>query len=134
MQQRLKTSEIKSTWYFSTISHIELENYYQLFYPEGNKIIPNDLEEYLTPCGIAYWFMDDGTKTGSCYSFATASFSFKEHEKLLELLNNKYNLVCSIHRKESKQKSIYVSAVNESNVNFKKLIEPFIVESMKYKL
>jgi hypothetical protein len=78
--------------------------------------------------------MDDGTKTGSCYSFATASFSFKEHEKLLELLNNKYNLVCSIHRKESKQKSIYVSAVNESNVNFKKLIEPFIVESMKYKL
>ena len=75
IQQRLNTSEIKSTWYFSTISHSDFTKYYNLFYPQSKKIIPNDLKEYLSAQGLAYWFMDDGTRNNTYYSFSTASFS-----------------------------------------------------------
>lgn len=132
LQQRLTTSEIQSTWYFSTISHSEFENYYNLFYPQGKKIIPASLIEQLTPQGIAYWFMDDGGRKGSGYMFSTAGFSEQEHSILLDIFSNKYDIDCNIHR--SKYLSLYIPTRNNSNQKFKQLIEPYVVPSMKYKL
>lgn len=134
LQQRLTTSAYKSTWYFSTISHSEFDDFYNLYYPNGKKIIPSCLNQLLTPCGIAYWFMDDGTNNKSYYAFATASFSVEEHNLLLDILQTKFNLVCTVQRKQSPHKTICVSAINDSNKNLRKLIEPYIVPSMKYKL
>lgn len=55
LQKRLITSEVKSYWYFSSISHSEFEYFYQLFYKNGKKIIPLNLDEYLTSRSLAYW-------------------------------------------------------------------------------
>ena len=131
LQQRLNTSEIKSTWYFSTISHSDFTKYYNLFYPQSKKIIPNDLKEYLSAQGLAYWFMDDGTRNNTYYSFSTASFSAAEHDILLDVLHTKFNLVCKVY---GKVKKINVLAENESNKKFHTLVSPYIVPAMKYKL
>lgn len=75
LQKRLPTSEVRSTWYFSTISHIDFEVYYNMFYINKRKIIPQKLYGFLTERSIAYWYMDDGTKKGHNYSLATCCFS-----------------------------------------------------------
>jgi hypothetical protein len=33
-----------------------------MFYPNGKKIVPLDIEEHLTEIGLAFWIMDDGGK------------------------------------------------------------------------
>jgi len=35
-----------------------------LFYPNGVQIVPPIIGELLTARGLAYWAMDDGTKSG----------------------------------------------------------------------
>jgi hypothetical protein len=54
LQKRLPTSAICSNWHFSTISHADLQFYYTLFYPNGKKLLPLNIESYLTPRSLAY--------------------------------------------------------------------------------
>jgi len=116
LQQRLATSETKSTWYFSTISHSDFEEFYKLFYPCGKKILPTNIEDYLTPRSLAYWFMDDGTYNKSYYSFATANFSAEEHDILLNVLQVKFDLCCSVYGRV--HKDLQIKAKNDSNKKF----------------
>lgn len=134
LQKRLKTSESRTTWYFSTISHSAFDDYYDMYYPQGRKLLPSQhlLNDQLTAQGLAYWFMDDGSKHATGYTFSTACFSIQEHNILLDVLATKFDLTCNLHG--SKYKSIYVPARNQANKKFKQLVQPFLVESMKYKL
>ena len=96
-QQRLPTSEVKSTFYFSTISHEYIQQYRSLFYPEGKKVIPLNIEDYLTPRALAYWFMDDGSfVSAAAKKIATCGFSFEENNLLVSALKNKYNIDAEI--------------------------------------
>jgi hypothetical protein len=76
--------------------------------------------------------MDDGTYNKSYYAFSTASFSVEEHNILLGILSNKFDIDCNIQR--GKYLSLYIPARNNANQKFRTLIEPYIVPSMKYKL
>lgn len=54
-----------STW-FRTYSHVSLKFYYDMFYlglsdKTKLKIVPKNIDKYLNPIALAYWFMDDGT-------------------------------------------------------------------------
>ena len=71
---------------FQTYSHPDFKFYYDLFYPAHGalqykgrkKRVPKNINELLTPRGLAYWFMDDGTSYRSgrhrAYRFSTHSF------------------------------------------------------------
>ena len=60
----------QSMW-FRTFGHPDFKLYYDLFYPDHGacalqykgrkKRVPKNINELLTPRGLAYWFMDDGT-------------------------------------------------------------------------
>lgn len=130
LQQRLITSEIKSTWYFSLISHPEFEYYYNLFYVNKRKIVPLNIEEILTPRAVAYWFMDDGTHNSGYYRISSCCFTDEEHILLLKVLENKWNIKAKIMG--SKYKEIYLPS--GENYKFRDLVEQYIINSMKYKL
>ncbi len=131
-QQRLSSSEIKSTWYFSTLSHPEIQNYRVKFYTNGKKTIPSTISDCLTPRSLAYWFMDDGTYNQGYYSLATCSFTLDEQKILLDALATKFNLVAKSYGKN--HQNIYFPASNNSNILFRNIIEPYLVPSMLYKL
>ena len=133
-QKRLRNSEIKSTWYFSTISHSLIHDYRLLFYPEGTKIIPNNLESLLTPRALAYWVMDDGAKSGNSLIIYTGGFTFEEHEKLQTILKNKFNINTNIHGKNRKTKQLSLYIQQKSYKKFLNLIKPYMLSSMYYKL
>mgnify|MGYP003402951072 CR=1 FL=1 len=113
-----------------TKGNIIFDTYRQLFYPEGKKIIPNEIEK-LEDEGLAIWFMDDGYRTGrDCKgaAFSTEGFSLEEREKLAQLLRDKWNLKCSIH----KTGIIYIHV--QSVPKLIEIVSPFIPPCMKYKV
>lgn len=72
---------------FNSISLPELNYYYELFYSNGKKVVPNNIGELLTARGLAHWIMDDGTKDGNGLRLYTYSFS---KEEVLWIHQSKY--------------------------------------------
>ena len=104
--------------------------YYDLFYKNKIKIISKELLYRLEGLGIAVWFMDDGYKHKSTnsYCLSTNCFSLEDLEIVKEFFLKKFNIKMTIH----KSRVMYV--LRESRLTFKKLIEPYIINSMRYKL
>lgn len=72
--------------------------YYDIFYLNGEKIVPSNIGELLTPLGLCYWIADDG-----CFHIrdfdiylCTNGFSLEGVKLLIDVLKNKFNLECTI--------------------------------------
>jgi len=127
----------RSVW-FRTISHAGLSELYQIFYPEGKKIIPETIALHLSnPVTIAVWFMDDGNvqrRQGkvSGYNLNTQSFSEKENLLLAEAMQKVYGIRCTIERNHKYYRlGIYTK---DSRIVFANLIREHLLPSMRYKL
>ena len=97
------------------------------------KIVPLNIEDYLTPLALAIWFMDDGSKLGSGVRIATNNFTFNEVRFLCDILYKKYNLIASVHS-GGKDKG-FVLYINKSSVPlFISLVKFYMQPSLYYKL
>jgi hypothetical protein len=78
--------------------------------------------------------MDDGSRNKGYYHIATCCFTIEEHDNLKLIFKNKFDIDINIYLNKRDYLSINIPAKNNSNKKFKMLIEPYIIESMKYKL
>ena len=130
---------------FKTYKHLEFKPYYDLFYPvlEGSKVrkkrVPGNIGELLTPRGLAYWYMDDGTtastvtKSGTkrFYVISTQGFNYDDQLCLVNVLKQRFQLDVNIH----KDKAYFRLAIQTgSSERFHSLIEPYLVPDFYYKL
>jgi hypothetical protein len=131
----LKTTGKSYRYYeFTTYNHEEFLPYRQLFYPHGKKVVPQSIEELLTPLGLAIWFMDDGSiKSHECKGRIINTHSFIEEEvkQLCAVLEKKFNLK-AWPRQQSDGIQIYISA--KSADVFENLLRPYVLPTMQYKL
>lgn len=126
-------------WGFQTISHEAFNPLAQLFLIKSKKGISESLiKDHLTERGLAYWFMDDGgrldyNKNSKNKSLVlnTQSFTDKEVEMMSKELTEKFYFECEIRSNKGK-KVIVIS--NNSYPLFYKLVDPYIIPEMKYKL
>lgn len=118
---------------FQTLSFPFFTELYDLFYIEnGVKVVPSIIIDLITPIGLAYWYIDDGTQAGKGFLLHTDNFS-KEHVKLLcSALNLKFGLHTNPRLRLLDQYAIYIPVKDREL--FLKLITPFIHSSMAYKL
>lgn len=130
-----KIGETKTSFYIKTKTIKILFPFYTLFYINGKKVITDDLlnSMFFTEKSLAYWFMDDGhceNKAGR-YKISTQCFSL-ENQKLLQiLLKKKFQIETLLYKKD---RSHILVIKRESTKRFRSLIEPYIIDSMKYKL
>lgn len=130
-----KIGETKTSFYIKTKTIKILFPFYTLFYINGKKVITDDLLNsiFFTEKSLAYWFMDDGhceNKAGR-YKISTQCFSL-ENQKLLQiLLKKKFQIETMLYKKD---RSHILVIKRESTKRFRSLIEPYIIDSMKYKL
>jgi LAGLIDADG DNA endonuclease family. len=125
-------------WGFQTISHEAFNYLADLFLKQKHKgIVENLILDHLTPRSLAYWFMDDGgkldyNKNSKNYSVVlnTQSFTNLEVELMSEQLSGKFNLLCEV--RSNKKKIIVIK--NSSYQAFYNLIDPYLVNEMRYKL
>lgn len=122
------TNEGRIAYRFFTKQHPEITELFKKFYVDCRKVIPKiDLNELI----LAIWFMDDGSKTskGDVY-LNTQQFSLNDQKRLLYNLRN-----LGVRARLNKDKKYYrIRILKESIAHFNKLISPYIVESMRYKL
>lgn len=135
----------QSMW-FRTYGHPEFKLYDSLFYPahehtglSRKKRIPQNIQEFLTPRALAYWFMDDGTynsrskndSNSRTYVFSTQSFPLEDQELLVQALINNF----SIHANIQKDRSMYRLYIPvTSTVRFLQEISPYIHPCFDYKI
>lgn len=91
-----RTGKIYSANCFYTYCLPCFNSIYNLFYLEGKKIIPANINDLLTVFSLAYWLCDDGSFCKSTHRvyFCTESFSLAEVNLLVKVLNDKWNLNC----------------------------------------
>lgn len=96
-----KTGNVYETILFTTYSLPCFSVFCKPFYlPSGDKIIPNNIGDLLTPLGLCYLISDDG---GFCQksrrvTLATNCFSLEQVQLFAQVLKNKFNLICYVNK------------------------------------
>ncbi len=123
----------QNVW-FQTMSHGAFRFYAHQFYRGKKKCVPKNIHRFLTNCNIAYWFMDDGSiksRESKGVIFNTHGFERNDVRRLIAALCSKFDLEAS-ERKQHDGWQIYISG--NSFEKFRNMIDPYIVESMRYKI
>ena len=103
----------------------------ELFYDDsGNKFIPLNLESLISAKSLAYWAMDDGYKTTNGFYFCTESYTLEDNHKLSQILKNRFNLDCGVH-KHTNGHRLYV--FSSSKDILLELVKPYLIEHFYYK-
>lgn len=129
----------RALW-FRTYRHDQLIFYWNLFYRdysnspiETRKIVPTNIGKFITPRSLAYWFMDDGSKTSDKKSFVLNTQGFQKHEcqRLCQVLKQEFNIIASVNKDNNKWR-IYIW--RQSAKTFRTLIEPYVLDCFAYRL
>ena len=124
-----RTGKIYQTWRGNSKTHKLFNEIYKLLYPNNIKTITQEyLHKINNPIALAFWFMDDGTYSGQ---IATNCFTEQEVDLLINWMKEKWNIDCSKH-KNSYSFVIYLK--ESTRLDFERLIFPYMVPSMYYKL
>ena len=124
-----KGKGVRIAYRFTTRSLPPFTDYYNWFYVSGKKRIPFDLT--LNPLSLAVWFMDDGARTRSAFYLNTQQFTLAEQKFLQKLLFETFGFKSALNRDKN---YFRLRVSTESTMSMKKLIEPHVVPSLRYKL
>lgn len=128
-----RTNKIYSSIAFKTYSLPCLNYYYELFYKNGTKIVPSNIEELLTPRVLAFWICDDGSRTVHKQTILhTRSYTLNEINLLQKALKNKFDLDTQKYEKESNQWIIIIPV--KQSIKLKEIVLPFMHYSFLYKI
>ncbi len=116
----------------------ELRN---LFYPQGHKKIPEDIQKYLTdPLTIAIWYQDDGRldfrKKYHC-NVVLATYCFPYHECILlaNAFRANFDLDVRVCRYTMRGKLYFCLYVTSKSMDrFMQIVEPYVQKCFHYKL
>lgn len=107
--------------------------YYDIFYLNGNKTVPSNIGDLLTPLGLCYWIADDG-----CFHIrdfdiylCTNGFSLEGINLLINALKNKFNLECTV---VSQKNGFMIRISRKSLPTVQALLKDIMPPMMKYKI
>lgn len=139
LQTRLgKNGKIKKIIRFSTWTYDQFNEIYNNWYINNKKILPNNIDYYLSPLALAIWIMNDGGKVSKGLILATNNFTLNEIKHLIFILDYKYNIKSTIHKTGTIDPplrgayNIYI--LSNSMPTLVNIVKPYIIPSMKYKL
>ena len=135
-------TDFKKMW---TTSHHKLTAIYKLIYDEnGKKTINEKTLKYFNEVSLAVLFMDDGCKetawnraktikTIRAFKISLGSFSVKEVELLQDHIYKTFNIETKLYMEKRKYPCLKITT-KENREKFVNLIEPYIENSVKYKI
>ena len=114
---------------FFTKQHSELTKFHKIFYRNGQKVIPSNLQ--LNPIILSVWFMDDGSRcSDSDFYLNSQEFIKEDQEKLVEKLE-----ILGLKARLNRDKKYYrIRFLSPSIPRLKKMIRNYLRPSMYYKL
>lgn len=133
-------------WSFNTLTIPSLNFFANMFYTydpikeKWNKDVPLKVQTFLSPRALAYFYMDDGALKWLGHSNAmricTESFSEEGVKRIQKSLKNLYDIDTTLTKKllNDKRVGYRVAIPEKSSRAFCELIQPHLVECMKYKV
>lgn len=132
----------KESWSLRIDAHPYFNKKYHHFYDDyRNRILSSEAALWLTPNGLANWYMSDGyvclvgKEKGNIYNrrveFCTDRYPKFIVEKLSKMLYNQFNIESSIIKRGKFYRLRIKTASYQTFIN---LIYPYVVPSMQYKL
>lgn len=109
---------------FGTINYPCFNELYEMFMDKGNKHVPGNIFEELTPVALAHWIMCDGTSTGWGLLLCTDSFTIKEVVLLINVLLIEYNIITTLHKCNNLPR-IYIG--KKEVIKLRIIIEEYII-------
>jgi len=108
--------------------------FYQQFYIDKVKIVPNDLS-LLTPLALAHWIMQDGGKgsSGGLY-LCTDCFSSEDTIRIAQYMIDKFNLKLTTPKSPGKKGHLRIYVPVSSMIKLKSLVLDHMHPTMFYKL
>jgi len=137
---RIKKKNEKITYWIDGLTNEHTRFFRQEMYPNGTKEIKNILP-FVDEISLAYWYMDDGSRRGNSLVLCTDSFTYEEHQLIVDYFKIKFNIkseistifnVNPVTKKKTKAHRIYIRSENSNQ--FFDIISPYVIESMRYKL
>ena len=133
---RNREGVVKSAW-FRTFGHQSISDLHDLFYERRGdryrKIIKEGLvREHLTPRGLAYWIMSDGSRRHRVTILHTAGFTRRENEILATELHEKFGLCPKVI--PHKDRYWVLRLASSDGPRLTALVRPWILPTMAYKL
>ena len=105
---------------------------HSLFYPQGTKIIPDNIYDLLTPVALAHLIMGDGSGKSHGLIICTDSYSIEDTIRLINVLIIRYRLECTLRVHRTNQYRIYIRQT--SMPSLLNIVSPYMHPSMLYKL
>lgn len=132
----------KEAWELYVKAHPYFSKKYHYFYNDTRKrVITKEVIEWLTPRGLANWYMCDGyvchigKSKGKIVNrridFCTDRYKKCDVERIRDGLFKKFNIDCSIVKRGTQYR---IRVLQKSYNDFVKLIYPYIIPSFRYKL
>ena len=119
---------------FFTRSMPCLTELHSLFYPNGVKIIPNNIIELLIPVALAHMIMEDGSVQRHGLIICTNSYSIEDVVRLMNVLIIRYRLECTIHLKRQNKMEYLIYIQQGYMPSLLNIVSPYMHSSMLYKL
>ncbi|OGZ18852.1 MAG: hypothetical protein A2175_02345 [Candidatus Nealsonbacteria bacterium RBG_13_42_11] len=114
---------------FYTKQNENITKLYNVFYKNGKRIIPENLE--IDPVVLLIWYMDDGSKcSNSNFYLNTQQFDLKSQKKLIIALK-RLGLEVTINKDK---KYFRLRFLKSSIAKLKEIIGGMLIPSMKYKI
>ena len=131
-----RTNKTYSSISFATLTLPCFNHYRKLFYNSDNKkFVPSKINQLLTPRGLAYWIMDDGSLQNKGLHLSTYSFSYEDvlllQNTLINLFLPYFALKCTIH---NHQKGYRLYIWEESMNLIRSHINEYMHKDMLYKI
>ena len=123
-----------TSYSFTTYSLGIFRFYAQQFYVGRKKVIPKLISTLLDPVALAVWFMDDGSQKSvrhTTYIIHTLGYSKQDLDRVKSVLQEKFGINVGVHRQYDRWR-LYI--YSDSADTFRKLIDPYVIPSLKYKL
>lgn len=133
-EKHLVMQKVYESWQFGTRALGEFVEYWNWFYPNGRKCVPERISKLMvSPLSLAVWYMDDGYKRNDCNAIrvSTDAFSQSDHIRLQRMPEENFGITSALHRKGAYW-NIYIP--QRSAKKFAELVRPYIVPTLEYKI
>lgn len=123
------------TYNLTTICHHELNYLHKLFYDNTKKVIKKNISNMLSAYAMAIWYMDDGHTRKYDMKLSTEGFTKEENYRLQNAIYVNFNISSKVCEYNNRNKKYYYLSFNKKNgIKLTKLIKPYVIDCMKYKL
>tara|TARA_X000000950_G_scaffold281891_1_gene379559 strand:+ start:2019 stop:2786 length:768 start_codon:yes stop_codon:yes gene_type:complete len=109
----------------------DLRPYYDLFYPDGKRVFPENLPELFSPFALAVWYLDDGSTMGKFHPRITFGLCEVSLERAVAALKT-LGLTPTVHV-DKRGCSVSIQFPSQSE-HFYNLIRPHVPTCMSYKV